>query len=134
MPVNVRTIRGVELAKVGTWETLSHPDGWTLTPDDLRSAVEAHNAGIARPVVLKIGHEDPRFDGQPALGRVENLRIIENTTLVGDFVDVPAPIAVLLPRAFPARSTEGLINYRDQSGRGRGCSPRSRHWEAPRRE
>ncbi|WP_024448085.1 hypothetical protein [Mycolicibacterium iranicum] len=114
---NLRTIRGVELAKVGTWETVSHPAGWTITPDDLRSAVAAHAAGVLPRPRLKIGHTDPRFDGGPALGRVDNLRLVDDgNTLVGDFVDVPAAIAALLPHSYPSRSVEALLDYTAPDG------------------
>lgn len=110
--VNVRTIRAVELVRCGTWETASHPDGWTVTADDLRSAVAAHAAGVLPRPRLKIGHTDPRFDGSPALGRVDNLRLADGgQLLIGDFVDVPASVASLLPRGYPSRSVEALLDY-----------------------
>jgi hypothetical protein len=115
--VNVRTIRGVELVRCGTWETASHPDGWTVTADDLRSAVAAHAAGVLPRPRLKIGHQDPRFDGGPALGRIDNLRTTNNgTTLVGDFVGVPAAIASLLPHSYPSRSVEAFLDYTAPDG------------------
>ncbi|KUH89802.1 hypothetical protein [Mycobacterium sp. IS-1556] len=112
---DLRTIRDVELVRVGTWQ-ISTGD-WTVTPADLASAVAAHKAGVLRIPVLKIGHQDPRFDGGPALGRVDNLRLAEGgQVLIGDFVDVPKPIATLLPRAWPDRSVEALINYEGPDG------------------
>lgn len=115
MPVDVRTITGVELVRVGTWQ-ISTGD-WTVTADDLRAAVAAHKAGVLRLPVLKIGHTDPRFDGGPVLGRVDNLRLTDGgNALVGDFIDVPKAIAALLPRAWPDRSVEALIDYEDPDG------------------
>ena len=112
---NLRTIRGVELVRVGTWEISTGE--WTVTPDDLRAAVAAHAAGVLRRPVLKIGHTDPRFDGGPALGRIDNLRISDDgNTLVGDFVDVPSAIASLLPHSYPSRSVEALIDYTAPDG------------------
>lgn len=115
---NLRTIRGVELMKVGTWNTVSHPDGWTVTADGLRSIVAAHTARVLPPPRLKLGHSDPRFDGGPALGRVDNLRLTDGgTTLVGDYVDVPAAVAPLLPSGYPQRSVECWCDVEGQDGR-----------------
>lgn len=115
MPLNLRTIRGVELIRVGTWAIASGE--WTVTPDDLAAAVAAHRAGVLRKPVLKIGHTDPRFDGGPALGRIDNLRLTDGgATLVGDFVDVPAAIASLLPHSYPSRSVEALVDYTAPDG------------------
>lgn len=113
----LRTIRGVEIFKVGTWDARNGTV--TATREDLESAVEFDRAGIHRPPPLKIGHDDPRFDGGPALGHLENLRLADGgDTLVADFVGVPAAIAALLPHAYRDRSIEGLFDYRDpNSGR-----------------
>lgn len=114
--VDTRTIRGVELVKVGSWQTST--GDWHVTAEHLAAAVEAHHAEVLRKPVLKIGHTDPRFDGGPALGYVDNLRVTDGgTTLVGDLVDVPGPVAKLLPRAYPDRSVEALIDYVDADGR-----------------
>ncbi|MFN3003026.1 hypothetical protein [Mycolicibacterium wolinskyi] len=112
---DLRTIRGVELMKVGTWNTVSHPDGWTVTADGLRSIVAAHKARVLPPPRLKLGHTDPRFDGGPALGRVDNLRLADGgNTLVGDYV---AAIAPLLPSGYPQRSVECWFDIEGQDGR-----------------
>src|SRR4051812_34141572 len=91
---DVRTVRDVEILKVGTWE--SARGTFTITREDLESAVEFHHAGILRPAPLKIGHDDPRFDGGPALGHLDNLRLVGGT-LVADLVNVPDGVAKLLP-------------------------------------
>lgn len=113
---NFRTIRGVELIRVGTWE-ISTGD-WTVTADDLRAAVAAHHAKVLPLPVLKIGHNSAIVgDGGPALGRVDNLRLADGgNTLVGDFVDVPAAIASLLPHSYPSRSVEALVDYTAADG------------------
>lgn len=116
---DLRTIRGVELIKVGHWDPAVCPgeDGWTVTEADLAAAIEAHRTGVTRKPVLKIGHEDPRFDGSPALGFVDNLRLTDQgRTLVGDLVDVPAAVAKLLPHAYPDRSIEAYVDFTDQQG------------------
>ena len=88
MPVEVRTIRGVELVRVGTWSISTGE--WTVTADDLASAVAAHRAGVLRRPVIKLGHVGPMRDASPALGYVDNLRTADGgTTLVGNLVDVP---------------------------------------------
>jgi hypothetical protein len=112
---NLRTIRDVELVRVGTWEISTGE--WTVTSDDLRAAVAAHAAGVLPRPRLKIGHTDPRFDGGPALGRVDHLRVTDGgNTLAGDFIDVPAPVASLLLHSYPSRSVEALIDYTAPDG------------------
>ncbi|WP_422748006.1 hypothetical protein ACN27E_07885 [Mycobacterium sp. WMMD1722] len=116
---DLHTIRGIELVKVGHWDPHVCPgdDGWTVTEADLVAAIEAHRAGVTRKPVVKIGHEDPRFDGGPALGYVDNLRLSDGgRTLVGDLVNVPGPVAKLLPHAYPDRSIEAYVGFTDQSG------------------
>jgi hypothetical protein len=114
----LRTIPGVELLKVGVWQPGgTHKGDWTVTSDHLAAAIEAHQAGVMRKPVIKIGHDDPRFTGGPALGYVDRLRLTDSgRTLVGDLVNVPAPVATLLPRAYPDRSIEALLDFTDQSG------------------
>ena len=71
---------------------------------------------LRRPV-LKIGHTDPRFDGSPALGRLDNLRLADaGRSLICDLVDVPRAVARLLPTAYPDRSVEALRNYEAPDG------------------
>jgi hypothetical protein len=115
---DLRTIRGIELLKVGSWQP-SNFDGadWTVTADALASAADAHRAGVLRKPVVKIGHDDPRFSGGPALGFVDNLRLADaGQTLVGDLVNVPAAVAKLLPHAYPDRSVEALLDFKAQDG------------------
>ena len=97
-----KTIRGVELARVGTFSlsTGSH----TFSRAQLLSA--AANA-LRKPPRLKIGHTDPRFDGEPALGLVRNVRLSDDgDVLLGDFADVPDWLADALPSRYPDRSIE----------------------------
>lgn len=112
---DLRTIPGVELLKAGRWDGVGGT--FTITADDIEHAVEAHRAGAMRKPVIKIGHSDPRFDGSPALGYVDNLRLTDDgETLLGDLVNVPAAVAKLLPRAYPDRSIEGLYDYQAPDG------------------
>lgn len=113
---DLRTVRNVEILKVGQWDGSSGT--FTIDREDLASAVEFHRAGVLRPAPLKIGHDDPRFDGGPALGNLDSLRLSDGgDTLVADFVNVPASIAKLLPAAYRDRSIEGVFDYRDGTGR-----------------
>ncbi|MGV0796188.1 hypothetical protein ABQF26_04420 [Mycolicibacterium elephantis] len=115
MPVDTRTIPNVPLIHVGEHEASTGP--WNVTPDDLGSIVDAHAAGIGRPVI-KLGHDGPLRDAGPALGTVTDLRIINGgRTLVGTFTGVPRAIANLLPHAYPQRSVECLLDYTDTAGR-----------------
>lgn len=113
---DLRTIRDVELVKVGTWATTSGE--WIVTADDLAAAVEAHAAGILRKPVVKLGHVGPMRDAAPALGYVDNLRVTAaGGTLIGDLVNVPRALAAILPTGYPDRSVEGLIDYEAPGGR-----------------
>jgi hypothetical protein len=62
---------------------------------------------------LKLGHDDPRFngailDGEPAFGTAQNLRLVNNgQTVIADYVGVPSWLAAILPSAYPNRSVEG---------------------------
>lgn len=115
VPADLRVVRNVEIARVGTWEISTGV--WAVTAEDLAGAVAAHQAGVLRRPVLRIGHTDPRFDGGPALGRLDNLRLAEGgASLICDLVDVPRAVAALLPAAYPDRSVEALRNYEAPDG------------------
>lgn len=107
---DLRTVRGVELIRVGRWDISTGT--WNVTPADLRAAVAARAAGVGRTPIVKIGHTDPRYDGEPALGQIANLRIVDDgNTLVGDLVNVPAPVAAAMKTAWPQRSVEAITGY-----------------------
>lgn len=106
----------VEIAKVGTWDASTGQV--TITRGHLAAAVAAQRAPGARHPVIKIGHTDPRFDGEPSLGRVENLRLKDRgNTLVGDFTGVPDWLADMMPDSYPDRSLEGQFGVKDATGR-----------------
>lgn len=101
------TVPSVELIHTGTWEISTGT--WEVTTETLESAVAAHVAGVVRRPPLKLGHDDPRFDGQPAVGYLDNLRVTaDGQTLVGDYVGVPQWLADVLASAYPNRSVEGV--------------------------
>jgi hypothetical protein len=109
------TIPGVDLMAVGTWELSSGRA--TFTRADLQSAIEASTScpAVGDPLI-GLGHTDPRFDGEPAFGKVVNLRLSDNgTRLVGD-LQVPSWLADSIHAAYPNRSVEGSYNYPCQMG------------------
>lgn len=119
MPAGVVSIPGVELVRVGVHEISTGT--WEVTRQDLADAVAAARAGIVRDAVIKLGHEGPLGDGAPALGRVRNLRTTNGgDVLLGDYEDVPRPVAALLGKAWPQRSVEGLRSYEAADGRRYG--------------
>lgn len=115
MPSALATVTGVELIKVGTHEISTGT--WTVITDMLESAVAAAAAGVLRRPPLKLGHDDPRFDGEPAVGYVDNLRVTaDGTTLVGDYVGMPQWLADVLASAYPSRSVEGVHDVEAADG------------------
>lgn len=111
----LRKVPDVELLKTGEWPLATGT--CTFTTEDLAAAVRAaQSPSVARPVI-KLGHDDPRFSGEPAVGFVDNLRLSQDgSTLVGDLCGVPGWLADIMPSAYPRRSIEGQFNYRDQAG------------------
>jgi Mu-like prophage I protein len=107
----VKTRRGVPICKVGTFplSTGEH----TFTRKQFEAAIRNAEGGTAP--MIGIGHSDPRWnevdashDGEPALGRVESLRLSnDGEQLIGDYVDMPDWFADALPSSFPRRSLEG---------------------------
>ncbi|MDV3219738.1 phage protease, partial [Mycobacterium avium] len=73
--------------------------------------------GLLRKPVIRLGHNDPRFSGDPAVGWLDNLRASEDgQALIGDMVGVPEWLAEILPSAYPSRSIEGLYDYTAPDG------------------
>lgn len=112
----LRDVPDVEILKVGTWP-LSTGE-FTFTPEHLAAAVAAsQSTAVSRPVI-KLGHTDPRFDGEPAVGFVDDLRLSQDgSTLVGDLRGLPGWLADIMPSAYPNRSIEGQLGYQDQTGK-----------------
>lgn len=76
---------GVELFAVGVW------NGRRFTIEDLRSIAQTYTRfATVLQIPLKFGHnsEQPMTDGQPAIGWVTNVRVV-NQKLVGDFINLP---------------------------------------------
>lgn len=96
MADELKTIHGVEIFSVGTW------NGDVYTDKDLDDMVEAFNdtkANMSPP--LKLGHNEEQRalfqDGLPAAGWIGNL-YIKAGKLIADFVDIPSRIAQLLEK------------------------------------
>ena len=101
------TIEGVELASVGVHDCQTGT--WNCTREDIAAAVAADGDPAFRKPVVKLGHTDPRFDGEPAVGVIQNLRASpDGMTLLGDLVGVPTWLAKAMPSAYPSRSVEGI--------------------------
>ncbi len=116
------TIEGVELASTGYWEFSTGPR-W-LNQEHLEAAVEAQNDPALKTPIIKIGHSDPRFDGNPLFGSIVNLRLSANKqTLLGDYV-IAASLAPLVAKApdqsgeppYPDRSIEGWFDVKTATG------------------
>jgi hypothetical protein len=110
------TIPDVELCRVGTWNASTGPVTFTL--EDFAAAMAAEQDPEVWDAPVKLGHTDPRFaalDGEPALGWVQNLRVVGDR-LRGDLVNVPAALASLIPTAWPRRSVEMAFDVHTPRG------------------
>lgn len=109
------TVANVELIHTGTWNLSTGPA--TFSAEDLAAAVAALDCPAVRRPCLKLGHTDPRFDGEPAVGYIANMAVAENgRTLVGDYAGMPGWLGDVLASAFPDRSVEGGWNVGCQMG------------------
>jgi hypothetical protein len=105
----LQTIPGVEIARVGTWNTSTGT--WVCTPADIQDAVRAAADPTFRTPVIKLGHTDPRFDGEPAFGVIKNIRASDDgQALLGDLTGVPAWLAEMMPTSYPSRSIEATMD------------------------
>ncbi|MGH6692652.1 MAG: hypothetical protein ACREF4_18440, partial [Gammaproteobacteria bacterium] len=115
------TIADVEILRAGTWDLSTGPVTFTIA--DLAAAASAPvDCPAIRNPVLKLGHDEPRtgelrWDGEPAVGWVSNLRIADGgATLVGDYTGVPAWLADVIASAYPDRSAESEHGHLCQVG------------------
>jgi hypothetical protein len=104
-------IPNVELIHTGTWAISTGV--WTVTAEDIANAVAAMECpAVGRPI-LKLGHTDPRFDGEPAVGYISNVAAAEGGhTLVGDYEGMPGWLGPVIGSAYPNRSVEGQYDFR----------------------
>ena len=109
MSVQLARVTGVELARTGQWSASTGVS--TITREDLAHAVEALECPAVRDPIIKLGHVDPRFDGQPAVGRITNLEVVDEYSLRGDLDGLPDWLGQIMASAFPSRSIEATWNY-----------------------
>lgn len=115
-PVALRTLHGIEMAAVGTWKASTGET--TFTVQDFTDAVSALECPGVRNPVIKLGHQEPdsdsgiRWDGEPALGWVANMRF-DGQKLIGDFTGMPGWLVdadenglSVMAAAYPDRSIE----------------------------
>lgn len=116
----LQRVPNVELMHAGTWQASTGEH--TFTPDDFASAVAALDCPAVRRPILKLGHVDPRFDGEPAIGYVDHVRADEDGhSLVGDFAGMPGWLnSEVLASAWPDRSIEGEWHHRCALGHDHG--------------
>lgn len=108
-------IPDVELIHAGTWPISTGV--WTATMEDLAAAVDALSCPAVRNPVLKLGHDDPRFSGEPSVGWVGGMRVADDgLTLLGDFEGMPGWLADVAASAYPDRSIEGQYAFKCQIG------------------
>lgn len=100
------TIPGVEIVHTGhNWR--GHPEPTTITKAHLDSIVKAAQDPIIPRPGVKAGHSDPRFQGEPYLGRLINLRLNDKgDAVIADWAGVPAWVANIHDTAWPSRSIE----------------------------
>lgn len=111
-----KVIKRVPIAKVGDFNLFK--GGWTqFTEKHLAAAAKAASEDKAvRTPRVKLGHVDPRFDGQPAFGRWENLDFVESDeTLYADAV-LPDWLAKDWDLYYPNRSLEGRFDATTSTG------------------
>jgi hypothetical protein len=115
-PVFAAELRGIELARPGTWKLSSGTQ--TFTEAHLHDAARYAQRPGARPSPVKIGHVDPRFDGEPALGWVGNVRVEDRNgpVLIGDITGMPDWLAASAKDAWPDRSVEGWLDFKTDDG------------------
>lgn len=122
------TIPGVELLKVGTWgghaltsqaqEDKDKNGGVKVTEEMIVAMAEAGQDSEVALAAVKPGHFDARFDGEPAMAWIRNLRVSEDkTTLLGDMVDIPVPLYPLIQTGYKQRSVEYALEHTTPSGK-----------------
>ena len=109
------TIPGVDILAAGQWNLVSGQQ--EFTPADLKAAVMAADCPSVGAPIIKIGHKDPNFDGEPAVGRVRNMRLAQQgAKITGDLVGMPGWLGSVAASAYPRRSIEGTYHFRCQTG------------------
>lgn len=113
--VNLVTVKDRELIKVGKYGISTGE--FEATPELIAATIKAHEAGVLRKPTVRLGHNDPRFSGDPAVGWVDNLRAADDgQKLIGDLVGVPEWLSEIMPSAYPSLSIEGMYDYTAPDG------------------
>lgn len=113
-------LAGVELLRAGTFNASTGPVTFTKT-DLIQMAMAAQDPTVDA-AHIKLGHVDPRFDGEPSLGQVTNLRVSsDGERLIGDLVNIPEQLASIMPTAYPGRSIEASWGQLSPTGERRGA-------------
>jgi hypothetical protein len=98
-------LKDIELARVGEFELSTGKQ--KFTPEMLADAARrATEQGPQFRAPLKLGHTDPRNDGEPAMGWLHNVRVEADGVLRGDATGVPQWLADNAKTAYPDRSIE----------------------------
>lgn len=113
------TVPDVELCAAGTWAASTGITTFTL--DDLHDCVAALDCPGVRNPILKLGHTEAdgaglRWDGEPAIGWIANMRLSDDAKIVGDYTGMPGWLAGVLPSAYPDRSVEMYRPFTCQIG------------------
>jgi len=109
------TLPGVDILATGEWNLSTGPT--TFTKDDLAAAIDAAACPSIGDPVIKLGHVDPRFDGEPAVGKVKNMTLTASgNKITGDLAGMPSWLAEVMPSAYPDRSIEGTYGVVCQQG------------------
>jgi hypothetical protein len=116
------TVPGIELVQTGQWNLSTGTV--TFTTGDFASAIAAMDCPAVHRPIIKLGHIDARFDGEPAVGYIANPALTDSGhTIVGDYAGMPAWLAAkdengqsVLSSAYPNRSIEGCFDFKCQLG------------------
>lgn len=105
-------LKDIELARPGVWNLASGKT--TFSVDHLKDAADFYAATGGQAVPLALGHNDPRFSGDPSFGSLRNVRYEEDDrgpVLKGDLVDMPQWLHAAAPKRWPNRSIEGYEDF-----------------------
>jgi hypothetical protein len=105
-------LKNIELARPGVWQLASGRT--TFTVEHLRDAADFYQATGRQKLGIGLGHNDPRFTGDPSFGNITNVRYEEDArgpVLKGDVVDMPGWLHAAAPSRWPNRSIEGYEDF-----------------------
>lgn len=108
------TLPGVDILATGTWALSSGPA--TFTADDLENAIDAATCPSVGDPIVKLGHVDPRFDGEPAVGRVTGMKLTSSGQKITADLTLLDWLGEAASIAYPNRSIEGSRNFVCQQG------------------